>query len=104
MCTQNPAAAIGAEDRLGSLPVECQADITVLRIEEGDCTVYEVLGASLKVSKAVMPASPTKRGKVFAAEWGSSTLGMGTRSRPERCHDLQALLLGNLCTSPVKSS
>ncbi len=75
MCTANPAKAIGAEDRIGSLAVGRQADISVLRVEEGDWTVHDVLGASLHVSKAVMPAVTLKRGEVFAPEWGPRTWG-----------------------------
>ena len=75
MCTHNPAAAIGAENRLGSLGVGRQADISILRIEEGDWTVYDVLGASLTVRQAVMPVLTIKGGKVFTAEWGPRTWG-----------------------------
>ena len=75
MCTHNPAAAIGADNRLGSLVVGRKADITILRIEEGDWTVYDVLGASLEVNKAVMPALTIKRGKVFTPEWGPRSWG-----------------------------
>ncbi len=75
MCTANPAKAIGVEERLGSLAVGRQADISVLRIEEGDWTVRDVLGATLKVTKAVMPALTLKRGEVFAPEWGPRPWG-----------------------------
>src|SRR5712691_1981035 len=43
MCTANPARAIGAADRLGSLTIGRQADISVLEVREGDWTVYDVL-------------------------------------------------------------
>ena len=75
MCTANPAKAIGVEQRLGSLVVGRQADISLLRIEDGDWTVRDVLGATLKVSKAVMPALTLKRGEVFAPEWGPRPWG-----------------------------
>ena len=75
MCTANPAKAIGIEERLGSLAVGRQADISLLRIEDGDWTVRDVLGATLKVSKAVMPALTLKRGEVFAPEWGPRPWG-----------------------------
>lgn len=75
MCTANPAKAIGVEERLGSLAVGRQADISVLRIEEGDWTVRDVLGATLKVTKAVMPALTLKRGEMFAPEWGPRPWG-----------------------------
>jgi dihydroorotase len=75
MSTANPAKAIGVDERLGSLAVGRQADISVLRIEEGDWTVRDVLGATLKVTKAVMPALTLKRGEVFAPEWGPRPWG-----------------------------
>ena len=75
MCTANPAKAIGVEERLGSLAVGRQADVSVLRIEEGDWSVRDVLGATLKVTKAVMPALTLKGGEVFAPEWGPRPWG-----------------------------
>src|SRR5262252_5432436 len=53
MCTANPAQAIGAQDRLGTLAVGRQADVSVLELRDGDWTVRDVLGAGLRVSKAV---------------------------------------------------
>jgi dihydroorotase len=75
MCTANPAKAIGAEARLGGLAVGRQADISVLRIVEGDWTVYDVLGASLAVRQAVVPVVTVKRGEVFRPEWGPRPWG-----------------------------
>ncbi|MGH7917449.1 MAG: amidohydrolase family protein, partial [Candidatus Binataceae bacterium] len=75
MCTANPARAIGADERLGSLEIGRQADVSVLRIEEGEWTVHDVLGASLKVSRALMPALTLKRGEVFSPEWGPRPWG-----------------------------
>src|SRR3984893_784784 len=75
MCTTNPAQAIGAEDRLGSLAVGRQADVSVLRLEEGDWTVYDVLGESLKVRQALMAALTLKRGEVFTPDWGPRSWG-----------------------------
>jgi dihydroorotase len=75
MCTTNPARAVGAEERLGSLMVGRQADISVLKIVEGDWTVYDVLGASLSVRQAVVPVLTVKRGELFRAEWGPRPWG-----------------------------
>ena len=55
MCTENPARAIGAGHRLGSLAPGRQADISVLELREGEWLVYDVLGASLPVTQAVVP-------------------------------------------------
>jgi dihydroorotase len=75
MCTANPARAIGAEGRLGSLAVGRQADISVLETREGDWVVHDVLGASLRVRQAVVPFVTVKRGRVFTPDWGPRPWG-----------------------------
>jgi dihydroorotase len=75
MCTANPAKAISADGRLGSLIAGRQADISVLRIVEGSWTVYDVLGASLPVQRAVIPVLTVKRGELFRPEWGPRPWG-----------------------------
>ncbi len=75
MCTANPARAIGQDRRLGSLAVGRQADISVLELREGDWMVYDVLGASLRVTQAVVPFVTVKRGQVFTPDWGPRPWG-----------------------------
>jgi dihydroorotase len=75
MCTANPAQAIGAPDRLGTLAVGRQADVSVLELRDGDWTVKDVLGAGLRVSKAVVPFVTLKRGVVFSPDWGPRPWG-----------------------------
>src|SRR5579885_282462 len=75
MCTANPARAIGAADRLGSLAVGRQADVSVLRLKEGDWVVHDTVGGSLRVSRAVVPVMAVKRGAVFSAQWGPRPWG-----------------------------
>ena len=75
MCTANPARAIGQERRLGSLAVGRQADISVLELREGDWVVYDVLGASLSVTKSFVPFVTVKRGQVFTPDWGPRPWG-----------------------------
>lgn len=75
MCTINPAKSLGEEGRLGSLGVGKQADISVLDIKDGDWIVYDVIGVSRKVEKAVVPVMAVKRGEVFEAGWGPRTWG-----------------------------
>jgi dihydroorotase len=75
MCTANPARAIGQERRLGSLAVGRQADVSVLELREGDWLVYDVLGASLRVTQAVVPFVTVKRGQVFTPDWGPRPWG-----------------------------
>ena len=75
MCTSNPATAIGEEKRLGSLAVGRQADISVLQINDGDWVVYDAVGGSLKVDKAVVPVLTVKLGAVFEPDWGPRPWG-----------------------------
>src|SRR3989475_2366320 len=84
MCTANPARAIGAEERLGSLITGRQADISVLKIVEGNWTVYDVLGASLPVQQAVVPVLTVKRGELFRAEWGPRPWGWEPDPGPQQ--------------------
>jgi dihydroorotase len=75
MCTANPARAIGVDGRLGSLAVGRQADVSILRIREGEWTVHDTVGGSMRVSQAVMPVMAVKRGEVFSAHWGPRPWG-----------------------------
>ena len=75
MCTINPARAIGQDERLGSLAMGHQADISVLEIKEGDWVVYDTLGAQLRVNRAVVPVLTVKRGQMFEADWGPRPWG-----------------------------
>ena len=75
MCTANPARALGEAERLGSLALGHQADITVLDVRDGDWTVFDTLGASLRVDRCVVPVLTVKRGKLFEPEWGPHPWG-----------------------------
>ena len=75
MSTANPAKAIGAEGRLGTLAVGRQADISVLELRDGDWVVKDVVGASLRVAKAFVPFVTVKRGRVFTPDWGPRPWG-----------------------------
>ncbi len=75
MCTSNPAKAVGVDDRLGTLGVGRQADISVLEVKEGDWVVYDVLASPKKTNKAVIPVLTVKKGKVFEAGWGPRPWG-----------------------------
>jgi len=75
MCTINPAKALGEEERLGTLGIGRQADISVLDLKEGDWVVYDVLGRSLRVDQAVVPVLTVKKGEVFEADWGPRPWG-----------------------------
>ena len=80
MSTVNPARAIGEANRLGSLAVGRQADISVLEIRDGRWVVYDTLRDSMKIDKTVVPVLTVKRGRVFEPEWGPHPWGW----EPER--------------------
>ena len=82
MCTINPAEALGEDERLGSLEVGKQADISVLDVKEGDWVVYDVLFNSRRVERAVVPVLAVKRGEVFEAGWGPRTWGWEPDTAP----------------------
>ena len=80
MSTANPARAIGEANRLGSLAVGRQADISVLEVRDGRWVVYDTLRDSMKIDKTVVPVLTVKRGRVFEPEWGPHPWGW----EPER--------------------
>ena len=65
MSTLNPAKAVGVEDRLGTLEVGHQADISV----------HDVVGGSRRIDRAVVPVLTVKKGQVFEAGWGPRSWG-----------------------------
>ena len=75
MCTVNPARVLGEQDRLGSLAVGRQADISVFDLREGDWVVRDTVGDSLRIQQAAVPVLTVKRGQVFEAEWGPHPWG-----------------------------
>ena len=75
MSTENPAKAVGVADRLGTLAVGKQADISVLEIKEGSWMVYDIVGDGKKSDKAVIPIMAIKKGEVFEAGWGPRPWG-----------------------------
>ena len=75
MCTINPAKALGMDDRLGTLEVGRQADISVLEVKEGDWVVYDVLGTPRSIDRAVVPVLTFKKGQPFEAGWGPRPWG-----------------------------
>ncbi len=80
MSTVNPARAIGEANRLGSLAVGRQADISVLEVRDGRWVVYDTLRDSMKIDKTVVPVLTVKRGRGFEPEWGPHPWGW----EPER--------------------
>src|SRR5436309_5796448 len=75
MSTSNPALALGEQERLGSLAVGRQADISVLEIQPGSWVVYDILGTGLRVDRAFAPHLTVKRGAVFTPDFGPRPWG-----------------------------
>ena len=66
---------MGEQERLGSLAVGRQADVSVLELRQGDWMVYDTLGASLPIKECVVPTLTVKRGEAFEPEWGPHPWG-----------------------------
>jgi len=75
MCTANPARALGEQERLGTLQAGRQADVSVLELREGDWVVHDTVGASLRISQAIVPVLTVKAGRTFEPEWGPHPWG-----------------------------
>src|SRR5919106_544236 len=75
MSTTNPAKAVGADGRIGSLAVGRQADISVLELKEGDWVVYDILGSGLRVERAFARHLTVKRGQLFTPDFGPRPWG-----------------------------
>jgi dihydroorotase len=82
MVTENPARALGEQDRLGSLAVGRQADISVLELREGSWAVYDTVGAKLPLETAIIPVLTVKRGVPFEPEWGPHAWGWEPEPTP----------------------
>ncbi|MEE8492159.1 MAG: amidohydrolase/deacetylase family metallohydrolase [Acidimicrobiia bacterium] len=65
MATSRPAAAIGWEDRLGTLGVGSEADIALLRMEEGPVTLVDALGEERTGRVMLRPEATVRAGIVF---------------------------------------
>ena len=75
MSTENPAKAVQVDDRLGTLAVGKQADLSVLEIKDGDWMVYDIVGDGKKSDKAVTPVMAIKKGEIYEAGWGPRPWG-----------------------------
>ena len=67
MCTVNPARVIGWQDRLGSLEVGREADITVLQIVNAPTKLRDSVGGEMTVEQRIAPRWTVRRGEVFQA-------------------------------------
>jgi len=70
-----------------------QADISVLDIRPGDWMVYDVLGAGLRVDRAVVPFVTVKKGRAFMPDWGPRPWGW----EPDRALPASGPIRGGCC-------
>lgn len=64
--TAAPAAAMGLQDRFGSLQTGRQADVVLLRQEQGDFPLEDVEGQIRRSPQRIVPVSVCKRGSWFS--------------------------------------
>ena len=64
MATARPAAAIGWDDRVGTLQVGRDADIAILRMEEGPVTLVDALGEERTGRALLRPEATIRAGMV----------------------------------------
>ena len=65
MCTINPAAVIGWQDRLGSLEVGRDADIAVLQIVNEPTKLRDSVGGEMTTEQRIAARWTIRRGEVF---------------------------------------
>jgi dihydroorotase len=63
--TSAPAEAVGIADRSGRLAVGRPADLTVLELADGDWTVDDSVGATLRLDRAFIPRLAVREGTVI---------------------------------------
>ena len=75
MSTINPASALDMDDRLGSLAVGREADISVLEEATGKWQFHDTEGDTITGEKALAPTLTVRGGEVFTPEWGPRPWG-----------------------------
>ena len=75
MSTINPASALDMDDRLGSLAVGREADISVLEEATGSWLFHDTEGDTITGDKALAPTLTVRAGEAFTPEWGPRPWG-----------------------------
>ncbi len=70
MTTVNSARAIGMENTLGALALGREADISVLKVVDGDFLYHDNKGATLRGSKGVVPVLTVRAGVPMPLDYG----------------------------------
>ncbi|HLI25901.1 MAG TPA: amidohydrolase/deacetylase family metallohydrolase [Chloroflexota bacterium] len=66
MATWHPAQVLREADRIGSLRPGYQADVTLLRLEEGEFAFSDMVGETRRGALRLVPQHTVKRGVVYA--------------------------------------
>ena len=63
--TVTAAAAMGIDDRLGTLKVGAEGDVTVLSLDDGDYTFTDAMGTSVQAGQRLNHVQTVKAGRVY---------------------------------------
>ncbi|MEM2001704.1 MAG: amidohydrolase family protein, partial [Candidatus Methanomethylicaceae archaeon] len=66
--TWNPALVLGVYEYIGSLQPNYLADITVLKIKDGEFYLYDTIGEKILVEKFYIPIATIKEGQLLWQE------------------------------------
>ncbi len=69
--TSRPAAAIGRAGEVGTLRVGAEADIAVMRLEEGRFTLRDARGDEREAARLLVPVVTLRRGRRHEARYGA---------------------------------
>jgi dihydroorotase len=75
MTTANPAAALGMSADLGSLAVGREADLSILRVAQGEWQFRDSPGDTLHGDTALLPVATVRAGQVIMPDWGPHPWG-----------------------------
>jgi dihydroorotase len=75
MTTLAPAKALGMADRIGSLQIGREADISVLETVEGDWVFHDITGARNRGRMAIRPVCAVRSGEVMPLDCGPRPWG-----------------------------
>jgi dihydroorotase len=67
-CTSSPARAVGWQDRMGSLEVGREADVTLLEVVAESVNLYDSVGGEMIARQRIAPRWTIRGGEVFAAK------------------------------------
>ncbi|MEZ4570831.1 MAG: amidohydrolase/deacetylase family metallohydrolase [Thermomicrobiales bacterium] len=83
MTTSTSAKVLGLDDKIGRLAPGYEADVTLLRQEQGRWTFRDLPGETLEGDTALVPVLTVKAGEMIAPEWGPRPWGWLPESAPD---------------------